>query len=243
MPKEKPIKNALWVLLPGLDGTGLLFDPFVQALEARGQSVRVLRYPDQAWGYEALFAWLHAELVDLPAGSVLLAESFSGPLGVMLAAENRFGFSKLILCATFVRCPSQLAQVFKPGLNWLSVFAPALSFFSAFAPTVSIERSLFNDVVPEPLRPKFKQAMHANSAYVAPARMQAILNVDVSAHLRKVAIPIIYLQAGADRLVGAHCLQEISTIKPQVQVLKFDTAHCLLQLKPFDAVNALLAIA
>jgi hypothetical protein len=68
MPKEKPIKNALWVLLPGLDGTGLLFDPFVQALEARGQSVRVLRYPDQAWGYEALFAWLHAELVDLPAG-------------------------------------------------------------------------------------------------------------------------------------------------------------------------------
>ena len=72
------------VLLPGLDGTGLLFQPLVECLPDAIEPVVVSYPPDQKLGYEEL---LPLVLERLPAAPfVLLGESFSGPLAVMAAA-------------------------------------------------------------------------------------------------------------------------------------------------------------
>ena len=73
------MSNPALVLLPGLNGTGILFESLQTAL---GQSldVRVVRYP-QLQG--------HARK-SLPTDRpfVLLGESLSGPIAIRLAAER-----------------------------------------------------------------------------------------------------------------------------------------------------------
>jgi pimeloyl-ACP methyl ester carboxylesterase len=91
-------------LLPGLDGTGLLFGP---ALDACPDGVRpvVLPLPD-------LEARSYAELADhlaprLPKDEpfLLLGESFSGPLALELAARRPDGLAGVVLVASFVTSP------------------------------------------------------------------------------------------------------------------------------------------
>ena len=73
------------LLTPGLEGTGELLAPLVRAL---GDAIetKVLRYPaDAPLSYAELLPRVRAELLqDEPF--VLLGESFSGPLAIMLAA-------------------------------------------------------------------------------------------------------------------------------------------------------------
>ena len=95
------------VLLPGLDGTGLLFGPLVAALPA-GLRAAVVRYPvDRSMGYAELAA---SAAEQLPQGErfVLVGESFGGPLAMILAAGRPAGLVGLVLCATFVTSPRPL---------------------------------------------------------------------------------------------------------------------------------------
>src|SRR5687768_1455482 len=92
------------VLLPGMDGTGLLFADFVAALGAQVET-QVLRYPpDEILGYAELEARVRAALpTDRPL--VLLGESFSGPIAISIAATPPPNLRGLILCCTFARFP------------------------------------------------------------------------------------------------------------------------------------------
>ena len=61
------------VLLPGMDGSGALFDEFVSELQSKSI---VISYPDQPFGYEELEQHVRSRLpIDEPF--MLLAESFS----------------------------------------------------------------------------------------------------------------------------------------------------------------------
>ncbi len=86
------------VLLPGLDGTGILFTPLVVAL-GNGRRVIVVTYPtsEKAQTYAKLHEVAGAALP--PSGPlVLLGESFSGPLAISLAAAIR-SVSWALCCA------------------------------------------------------------------------------------------------------------------------------------------------
>lgn len=92
------------VLLPGLDGTGLLQREFAAACGSRVE-VLPLAYPaDRPLDYPELEALIRTQLPrDRPF--FLLAESFSGPLGIRLGAAPPPGLQGLILCCTFAHPP------------------------------------------------------------------------------------------------------------------------------------------
>jgi pimeloyl-ACP methyl ester carboxylesterase len=93
------------VLLPGLDGTGVLFEPLLDALPEH-VAPRVVAYPvDRLLDYQELAPLIAARL---PKGEpfVLLGESFSGPLALMAAERRPPGLLGVILCATFVTSPA-----------------------------------------------------------------------------------------------------------------------------------------
>src|SRR4051812_16660002 len=102
------------ILMPGMDGTGELFAPLLRAL---GNSIEttVLRYPtDEPLGYSELLPRVRAAL---PASGpfVLLGESFSGPLAIMIAAEAPAGLRGVILSASFASNPIRwLPQFVRP---------------------------------------------------------------------------------------------------------------------------------
>src|SRR5262245_42706994 len=89
------------VLLPGLDGTGALFENFVRAAPS-GVSLEVVPIPPEPLGYRELVDRLGPTL-HLTADTILVAESFSGPLAILLAAQYRV--AALVLCNSFVVPP------------------------------------------------------------------------------------------------------------------------------------------
>ena len=110
---ESPTALPLLILLPGLDGTGAFFEPFLEGLPT-GFETQVVQYPTELVSYPACLEFARALLpADRPY--LLLGESFSGPIAIALAAEQREGMVGLVLCSTFARNP-------RPRLAWAVPF-------------------------------------------------------------------------------------------------------------------------
>jgi len=209
------------VLLPGLDGTGELFADFVSALD--GIRTRVISYPaDRAMDYAQHEAFARAKL---PADEdyVLLAESFSGPVGIAIAASRPPRLKGFILCVSFAANPLPLFSPFSRLLTALPAIRmpPALA-----APWLYADRA-----TPE-LRRAHAAAMARVSPRVLAARAAAILSVDQRPRLAHVDVPMLYLRATADRLVSLAAARAILEAQPATQLAEFDAPHFLLQTEP-----------
>lgn len=91
------------VLLPGLDGTGLLFQPLLEQL-GDACAVRVICYPpDQCQTVQTLAAQVR-EQVAFDSDTVLLAESFSGLVAMELLRQG-IPLHSVIFCASFASAP------------------------------------------------------------------------------------------------------------------------------------------
>lgn len=219
------------VLLPGLDGTGDLFDPFLETFGAQTKvQVQVVRYPkDVALGYEELQDFVR-KVLPVNEPYVLLGESFSGPIAIALAAESLPSLKGLVLCCTFARNP-------RPGLSSARVLLPFIPFQSM--PLVALSQVLLGRFGTATLRRAIAGAVAQVSSAVLRARMRAVLAVDVSALLPRVLVPCIYLCASRDRLVPESAFAHIKTLLPSVAVVKIDGPHCLLQANPAEASAAI----
>jgi pimeloyl-ACP methyl ester carboxylesterase len=94
------------VLLPGMDGTGKLLLEFVHAPPARIRKEIPQYLTDVVLSYDQLAKMVRSMCEDSPP-FVLLAESFSTPLAIRIAAENPANLRGLILCAGFVMSPAR----------------------------------------------------------------------------------------------------------------------------------------
>src|SRR5262249_29393772 len=106
------------VLLPGLDGTSILFRPFIRALPP-GIEARCVEYASAGpHDYAGLLPTIRAACSGLD-DFVILGWSFSGPLALRAAAESPPGLRGVVICASFVSAPW-------PPLRWLrwGVVAP-----------------------------------------------------------------------------------------------------------------------
>jgi pimeloyl-ACP methyl ester carboxylesterase len=215
------------VLLPGLDGTGELFAPFVEALG--GFPTQIIAYPpDRAMSYPEHEAHARSRLPD-DCDFVLLAESFSGPVGIAIAASPPPGLKGLILCASFAANPRPLFGSLRGLVGALpavrippAVTAPWLYAGRATAALRSAHAAAMARVKPSTLR----------------ARVQAVLAVDYRADLDRIQVPILYLQATADRLIPSSAGREILRLRSNTVFVEIDAPHFLLQTEPGRAAAA-----
>jgi pimeloyl-ACP methyl ester carboxylesterase len=182
--------------------------------------VKVLRYPaDRFLSYEQLMALTQSVL---PASEpfVLVAESFSTPLAMQLAATNPANLKGIVLCAGFATSPLQ------GGLRRFCLFfSPVL--FSAGLPESAARYWLTGSSASPALLASVRGAISSIRPAVLSARLRAVLGCDAQAALSQVAVPILYLQAKQDRLVNESCLEEIRRIKPQIAAVAIDGPHLL----------------
>lgn len=93
------------VLLPGLDGTGNLFSSLLHFLPA--EEVTVIALPDfRKQTYDALADYCQDRMPNEPY--ILVAEPFSGPIGIKLAAKDSGLMKRLVLVATFASPPKPI---------------------------------------------------------------------------------------------------------------------------------------
>lgn len=217
------------VLLPGMDGSGALFVDFIAALGDAVAPVVVSYPPDLPLDYAALAAFAERHLPDRPF--VLLGESFSGPVAIAIAAQRPPGLAGLVLCCTFARNPTPMFSPFKRLLGALPVSA---ALTGLVAPFLLGARSA----------PALRVALRAALADVgAPAmreRMRAVLEVDYSAQMRAIRVPVLYLQAAQDRVVLAGSARHLASLQPAMAVQRFQGPHLLLQTAPLETARAVI---
>jgi pimeloyl-ACP methyl ester carboxylesterase len=215
------------VLLPGMDGTGELFEPFITAL-GPAFKINVVRYPtSRTLNYEELEA-IAREAIPLEGPFIILGESFSGPIAVSLAAAGSPRLKGLVLCCTFVRNPI-------PPLAFLQPIVRALPI--KLAPIRALSHLVLGRFSSERLRNALVQAISQVSSQVFRARLQAVLTVDVSQKLTRVSVPVLYLRALQDRLVPQSASKLVSQLCPNVKVAPVEGPHFLLQASSEQAAN------
>lgn len=216
------------VLLPGMDGTGLLFAPFVRELPEWVKPV-IVSYPvDRPLDYQGHLELIMAALpVDEPF--VLLGESFSGPLALMAAARRPKGLCGVILCATFVSWPLPLSPLVARLFVSLGIFrlkSTRLFFRIVLGKNASVE-----------LRELFPVALSRLTAAVLSARARAVMTVNCSDELRTCRVPLLALVAKRDRIVSNCCPELMERIRPDMEIVDFDSPHLILQLATENAVS------
>ena len=215
------------VLLPGMDGTGDLFDVFVAALGGQF-NIEIVRYRlREALGYDALEA-VARNAIPAHGPWILLGESFSGPIAVSLAATSSSELKGVVLCATFVSNPQPLWS----GLRGL---VPALPL--RFAPAWLVSYLMLGRASTKSLRAALGAALARVSAVAWQARLNAVLAVDVSSKLAAQRVPILYLRAQRDRLVPAAASELIARLAPHAVFALVDAPHSLLQTNPVEAAR------
>ena len=216
----------LLIILPGLDGSGRLSVPFMQALEAHGIQSEVIAYPvGRAMGYDALRDWLRPQLLERPP-FVLLGESFSGPLAVMLGTTGLTPLRGIILSTTFARAPVPVP----------SALARVLQLPLPLPPVALLARFLFGRWRTPSLEVALRDALAGTLPCVLRARAMATLRIDVRALLPVISMPVLCLHANEDRLLQASALQSIERgLRQPAESHLLDGPHLLLQARPIEA--------
>jgi pimeloyl-ACP methyl ester carboxylesterase len=215
------------VLLPGLHGTAALLGDFRAAL-GNDVEVQAVEYPrDQVLDHAQLAALVRPKL-PLGRPFVLVGESFSGPVALLLAAQHLPGLRGLVLSTTFAASP-------RPQLAGLARYARALP--ASAMPTWLVMFWLLGKWATPKLRGQFTEALAEVPPEVLAERFIACAGIDVRDTLPKLAVPVLYLRAKHDRLVPPSAGELIASGAKHARIFDLDAPHCLLQAIPAQAAR------
>jgi pimeloyl-ACP methyl ester carboxylesterase len=217
------VSAPAFVLLPGLDGTGELFEPF-----ARVHGGQIVRYPRQeVLDRRQLAARVAAELPDSPY--VLIAESYSGLVAPLLARRAPGGLVALVLCNTFVQPPVW------PGLRHL----PLALLMRWRPPTRVVRRLLLGDDAPHHEVRRALEVVGSVAPGVLAARVREILRTDTADELAACQVPLLYLRGRQDRLVPDSAVERVRRARPDLAYRELDGPHLLLQRRAAAAATVI----
>lgn len=211
------------ILLPGLHGTTELFGRFAAAAPA-DLALHAQPLPNELpLDYRALADWVIARLPPDPV--VLLAESFSGPLALLIA-DRCPQIIALVLCVTFVEppAPSLVARI--PNRIWN--VTPPLPLISALL--TGGDRALAADI---------QRTVRALSGDVIANRIRAALHVNVKSELQRFSKALLCVSATRDWIVPARNAARIRALKPSASFVEIDGPHMLLQTHSTESWRAI----
>ena len=219
------------VLMPGLDGTGLLFERFVSALPPN-IGTHIVEYPNCIAPLEE-YAALVAE--RLPAGRVvLLAESFSGIVALYLLRNYNVSVKSVILVGSFGSAPRRFLKVIRPLFPLLARSIPlipiaAWRFLCLGTAASAADIAWLKGVL----------------AQVNPSVVAHRLELVASAKLPdgpRIGVPAFYLQAREDRLVPRSAAEDLRSLFTCFNLLQVPGPHFLLQALPSDCAHIIAGI-
>ncbi|MFH1809149.1 MAG: alpha/beta hydrolase [Pseudomonadota bacterium] len=223
------------VLVPGLDGTGTLFEPVIQAL-GPGYAPHIVRYRPGLQSFEAHIEDVLTVVDGVARPLILVGESFGGPVSVAVARARPDLVKALCLVATFVTRPSWNTGLIRPlhravtSIPWPpALLRVVLGYLLAERGT---DARLMQQLV--------AVNDHRASAVLA-HRLGITARVDQREALRELTIPVGYLGGTADRIVPcARHAELIRQLHPATRIEMLPGApHMLLQLRA-QACTALI---
>jgi len=198
------------VLLPGLDGTGTLFAPFVRNAPDWATPVAISYDRDKVQDYEKLAGNVYKE-IDRGQPFILVGESFSGPVALLVATRLPENLVGVVLCASFAVNPRPLMSL---------LYSPALlrALSSARVPAWAIRRYLTGRTSSTELVKSVASVIRSVPPDVLAARLKMVIEVDVTRQLSACEVPLLYVLATQDRLVSKRALAVLKSIRTDISV-------------------------
>lgn len=227
-----PLSGRKLVFLPGLDGTGISFEPFGAVLPD-DVPVCVVRYPtDRLLSFEETVRCARDQ-IPRERDAVVLAESFSGPVALALAGSGLIRPGCMVLCSTFARSP-------RPRVLKALELLPLKRLLG-----LPVHRSLLRLVVAggaesaDLLLDLWRRVRTMVPPEVLVHRLEIINRVDVRDFLPGLSVPCLYLQAASDRTVPESALFDFMEAVPDLRVKRIPGPHFILQARPRESLDAI----
>ncbi len=185
------------VLVPGLDGTGLLFYRQVPLL-ARHHPVSVTRLRDNANHMDELVSDLDAEVDKASPGGgpvILIGESFGGALSLSYALAHPDRVSRMVILNSFPRFDPQVRL-------WLGYTALRATPWRAmrFVRGLTARRMHSRETGRAEIH-RFHELMRATTRQGYLSRLKLLREYDVRDRLNTIRAPVLFLAADEDHLV------------------------------------------
>jgi pimeloyl-[acyl-carrier protein] methyl ester esterase len=211
-----------------MHGTPQLLDEF-QAAAPPDAHVEIAALPTHLSEFSELASHFEKTL-PLTSDSILIAESFSGPLAIILA--ERSGAAALILCNTFAKAPYFSAFRFLP-LALIARIPP---------PSFLVRYFVIGGRAPNTTVDQVKRVVDSVPADVFAKRARSALKVDVTRELARCRSRILCLHGTRDHTIRKWSLDAIVRAATMpVTVVDIDAPHLLLKTSPREAWGAIEA--
>lgn len=212
------------VLLPGMDGSGRLFDNF---LSFYGDDNQIIVLPtDIPQDYPSLANYV---TTLLPAEDcIILAESFSGGIVPHLINGSNQQIKGIIFVASFLSCPNRTLIEIAKRLP--------IKIMSKLPFSDLIQRYLFfdNKTSPEQLS-LFNNILESIPSTILRARFNTMIGMQAPS--QPTTIPAVYIQATRDKLVSADKWLEISNLFDGIKRVQIMGPHFVLQSLPEESAR------
>jgi len=216
------------ILLPGMDGTGILFKPFIDALSSNVDA-QVISYPaDIKLSYQELVDFVMSQLPK--EDFILVGESFSGPIAYQVALHKPENLQSVVFVATFLGAPR------KNFLNF-SRFIPANLLLKMPIPYFFSKYYLFGSGVGEEIIELFNKTIKVVSPGVLSFRLDEMSKLDENQE--PCDTKAVYIQATDDKLVPDTCVEAYKKLCINLNVFRIEGTHFLLQTNPLACAEIL----
>ncbi len=180
------------VLVPGIDGTGLLFYRQVPLLERR-YDVTTVRLRDEVRAMDELVADLHRTVSAAAPGPVtLLGESFGGALALSYALAHPERIGRLVILNSFANFGS-------PARLWLGYHLLRATPWGMMRLVRQLNGTRMHSpgTDPEEIR-RFLQLMQSTTREGYLSRLHILRSYDLREQLASIEAPVLYLAADRD---------------------------------------------
>jgi pimeloyl-ACP methyl ester carboxylesterase len=213
--------TPLLLLLPGLDGTGRLFASFLRQFAAAAP-VEVIAYPpDPRLTLDDLAGVVEAHIGSRTA--TLIAESFSGPVALRVAARRQAALEKVALIASFADPPRSLPLA-------LARLIPLAALAAIPPPRAVIALTMLNGSRDDDLLAEVMEVVGTIPPALMTSRLRLMAGLR-SADLR-CDLPVLTIQALRDRIVPARSIDGLRRACTRIEERSIDGPHLLLQSAP-----------
>ena len=217
------------LLLPGMDGTGVLFEPFVKAFpnSLDIQVATLIQETDVSFEEQA-----SALLGQVKNNTVIVGESYSGLVAHELAKLAPESIKHIVFAASFLVRPSILAK--------FGNLVPKRMLDYTLYPKPIVMQVLFGKYRSQYLMELFERAMADVPLDLLEFRIKQLCNLNKVEHSNN--IPATYLQAEYDSLVSSNAVDVFKKVYPHLDHKTVRGSHFVLQTNPKDSVREVMAI-
>lgn len=222
------VNDVCLVMLPGMDGTGLMFAPLIAQLPTN-ICPKIIPIPETCFSSHRELA--KTVMDDFPEGPcIILAESFSGRTAYELCLMVPERINHVLFAASFLVKPSRLSGYSK--------YLPLFPLKNDLIPDWCLSKLLFG-VENAPIELLHESLSQADSALL---RNRLGIMAKMAAPEERIDMPCTIIKATRDYLVNAKAQQSISDVFSKSDFYEMETGHFVLQAVPKEVATVLSVI-